>query len=163
MITLSMCYFSGIRRMAVSLWVIERCFGLGGRSAPSFKLRQVVWHGTIVSDSSKATVHRRKSRFISFFCHLLCPSALASHGPSNVHCNPSLDTYHTPQQHTSLLVSFLRHFLRPSALASHGSSNVHCNPSVNIYRTPQQHTSLLVSFLRHFLRPSALASHGSRL
>ena len=38
MISLSMCYFSGIRGMAVSLWVIDRCFGLGGRSAPSFKL-----------------------------------------------------------------------------------------------------------------------------
>jgi hypothetical protein len=35
-------------------------------------------------------------------------SALASHGPSNnVHCNPPVDTYRTPQQHTSLLHTFL--------------------------------------------------------
>ena len=71
-----------------------------------------------------------------FFCHCLCPSALASHGLSNVHCNLYLEVCRSPQQHTS----FFHRKMCSSALASHGPSNVHCNLSVETYHSPQQHT-----------------------
>ena len=54
----------------------------------------------------------------SFFCRLLRPSALASHGLSNFHCTLSVEILCSPQQHTFLVFSFFCHLLRPSALAS---------------------------------------------
>jgi hypothetical protein len=82
-------------------------------------------------------------------------------GQAMSHCNPIVNIYRSPQQHTCVVIYFFCRLLCPYALASHGPSNVHCNPFVDIYRSPQLHTSFaVISFFHRLLYPSALASHG---
>ena len=50
------------------------------------------------------------------------PSALASHGPSNVHCKPSLDIYRNPQWHTFSVFSFFHCLLCPLCLCRMGQA-----------------------------------------
>jgi hypothetical protein len=52
----------------------------------------------------------------------LHPSALASHGPSNVHCKPSLDIYRNPQWHTFSVFSFFHCLLCPLCLCRMGQA-----------------------------------------